>query len=166
MGDIMFRRSVMFAAALLIAGCSRTSGDEDDAVAAAAVARPPPFNTEIDVVELMVHTVDPAARSFWAGWGETYDDKGLHDVSAKTDEDWKKVEDGATMLVLASNTLMLPAYQRKPEADWIGYAKKLSDLAMLGREGADHQDKVAMEKIGAEIDEACDTCHEAYRKAQ
>lgn len=151
-------------AALLLAGCSGQTAADEDTAAAAVTAPAPPFNTDVDVIEIMAHTVDPAARAFWASWGEVYDSEGSHDVSAKTDEEWKKVEDGATMLVLASNTLMLPAYQRKPEADWIKYAKTMSDLAMLGREGADHKDLAAMETIGAQIDEACDACHAAYRK--
>src|SRR5262245_54179263 len=82
---------------------------------------PPSYNTDIDVAEVMIHAMDPAARAFWAGWGEVYTDKGMTDVSAKTDEEWKRVEDGATMVMLATNTLMLPAYQRKPAEEWNRY---------------------------------------------
>lgn len=165
MGMQEYARVWSVALALLLAACTgETAANEDAVIAATATATPPPFNTDIDVIEIMAHTVDPAARAFWAAWGEVYDSNGSHDVSAKTDDEWKKVEDGATMLVLASNTLMLPAYQRKPEADWIKYAKAMSDLAMLGREGADHKDLAVMEKVGAQLDEACDACHAAYRK--
>ena len=76
------------------------------------------------------------------------------------------MQDGATMLVLASNTLMLPAYRRKPEAEWVAYAKSMSDLTMLGREGSERRVKAAIEKICADIDTVCDSCRAAYRKPQ
>ena len=150
--------SVLTVCALAGCGCSRS-----EPVAAATQPAQPPYNTEIDVDEVMVHVMDPAARAFWAGWGEVYDSTGLHDVSAKTDEDWKKVEDGATMVVLATNTLMLPQYQRKPGDVWNKWAKQVADLALEGRIAADQQDKSAMETIGGKLDVACDDCHKAFR---
>jgi hypothetical protein len=73
------------------------------------------------------------------------------------------VEDGATGVVMAANTLMLPAYQRKPEDQWLKLARDVADLAMQGRDGADKQDKAAMEVIGGKLDVACDACHKAFR---
>lgn len=124
----------------------------------------PPYNATVDVMETMVHVMDPAARQFWAGWGEMADAEGVHDISPKTDEDWKKVEDGATTLIMATNTLMLPPYQRQPVDKWFGYNKQLADLAAKGRAGADAHDKQAMEIIGADIDKVCDSCHADFRK--
>src|SRR5262245_1513809 len=80
----------------------------------AAAPAPPPFVNELDVGEVMIHAMDPAAKAFWKGWAEEYSEAGFVDKSAKTDEEWKDVEDGATGVVLAANTLMLPAYQRQP----------------------------------------------------
>jgi hypothetical protein len=111
----------------------------------------------------MVHVMDPAARAFWKGWGEVYDSDGLHDVSARTGEEWKRVEDGAATVVLATNTLMLPAYLRKPEDEWNRWAKEVADLAMKGKQAAEMQDKAAIEEIGGKLDTACDSCHEAFR---
>lgn len=147
------------AIALGLAACNKAP----ETAAAAPAAPAPPYINELDVDEIMVHTMDPQARQFWAGWGEEYSAAGLVDVSAKTDEEWKKVEDGATGVVLAANTLMLPAYQRKPEAEWLKLARDVADLAMLGRDGADKQDKAAMEEIGGKLDVACDACHKAFR---
>src|SRR5262249_30398876 len=96
-------------------------------------------------------------------WGETYSKDGLVDISAKTDEQWKKVADGATAVVVATNTLMLPAYQREPKGKWVEYAKQVGDLAMKGRIGADQQDKAAMEEIGGRLNVMCDNCHKAFR---
>lgn len=147
--------------ALLAVACSKST---DAAEAPAAPALPAlPYNSDIDVDEVMVHVMDPAARAFWKGWGEVYDAKGLHDVSASNDDEWKKVEDGAAMVVLATNTLMLPSYQRKPEADWTKWAKDVADLAIKGKEAAELQDKAAIEEIGGKLDVACDGCHNAFR---
>lgn len=123
----------------------------------------PPFNAEIDVEEVMVHAMDPAARAFWAGWGEVYDNAGSHDVSAQTLDEWKKVEDGAAMVVLTTNTLMLPEFQRKPETEWVRWAKEVADLAMQGKQAAEAQDTSAVELIGGKLDQACDACHSAFR---
>jgi len=149
--------------ALAAASCTKPT---PAAATAEAAPEATPYNTGIDVDEVMVHAMDPSARQFWAGWGETYDDKGWHDVSAKTDEEWKKVEDGAAMVVLATNTLMLPAYQRKPEAEWNKWARQVADIALRGKDAADKKDKAAMETIGGELDVACDKCHEAFRKVE
>jgi hypothetical protein len=154
------RLALVLGACLAFAACSPKA---PGGIVAEAAPPPPPYNSDVDVDEIMVHVMDPAARQFWAGWGETYSKDGLVDISAKTDEEWKKVEDGATTVVLATNTLMLPAYQRKPVDEWNKYAKAVADLAMLGREGADKQDKVAMEDIGGKLDVACDACHAAFR---
>jgi hypothetical protein len=148
-------RLMIFVAAALLASCSK---------APEVAAAPPtaPYIIELDALEIMVHAMDPAARQFWKGWGEEYSDAGLVDVSAKTDDEWKSVEDGATGVVLAANTLMLPAYQRQPASEWNKYARDIADLAMLGREGADAHDRQAMEDIGIRMTAACNACHDAF----
>jgi uncharacterized protein YaiE (UPF0345 family) len=155
-------RQMILAAAGCLAICLAACNKSPD-VAAAPAAPAPPFVNDLDVGEVMVHVMDPQARQFSAGWGEEYSAKGLVDVSTKTDEEWKKVEDGATGVVMAANTLMLPAYQRKPEDQWLKLARDVADLAMQGRDGADKQDKAAMEVIGGKLDVACDACHKAFR---
>ena len=154
-------RLTLFLAACTLAACSRSPAPE---AAKAETPPPPPYISDLDVDEIMVHVMDPQARQFWAGWGEVYDSKGLHDVSAKTDDEWKKVEDGATGVVLATNSLMIPAYQRQPADQWIRFAREVADLAMQGRDAADKKDKAAMEDIGGRLDVACDECHKAFRK--
>jgi hypothetical protein len=142
--------------ALAIAGCSKPP----ETTAAAPDA---PYNSEIDVDEVMVHVMDPRARDFWSAWGEVYDSQGLHDVSAKTDDDWKRVEDGAAAVVLATNTLLLPQYRREPFAEWARLAKDVADLAMQGKQAAERKDLTVMEELGGKLDVACDACHEAFR---
>jgi hypothetical protein len=157
------RLIALLPASLLVAStfaaCTRAKTPEAPATEAEAA----PYNTDIDVDEVMVHVMDPSARAFWAGWGEVYDRTGRHDISASSDEEWKKVEDGAAMVVLATNTLMLPKYRRTPEAEWNKWAKEVADLAIQGKQAADKHDKAAMEDIGGRLDVACDDCHKAFR---
>jgi hypothetical protein len=144
------------AASVSLGACSPTPSAEP---AASAL---PPYQTEIDTLEAMVHGVDPAAKAFWLGWREVWDETGYHDLSAKTDEDWKRVEDGATTLALLSNALMLPHSQREPRADWLRYAKESADVAMEGKSAAEARDVGQIEEIGARLDETCDACHAQF----
>ncbi len=146
------------------AACSQSNETTTAPVASAEPA--PPFNSDIDVDELMVHVMDPSARAFWAGWAEVYDAKGMHDVSATTEAEWKRVEDGAAAVVLATNTLMLPAYQRTPRDQWIRWAGEVAGLAMQGKAAAEAHDKAAIERVGGKLDAACDACHAAFRKEE
>lgn len=146
-----------------LAACSEQAPGPD---AAKSTQADTAYNSDIDTLEVMVHAMDPSARAFWAGWGEVYDNTGSHNVSAKTEAEWKKVEDGAAMVVLTSNTLLLPAYQRKPEAEWTKWATDVASIAMEGKQAAEAQNISAMELIGGRLDTACDGCHEAFRKPE
>ncbi len=156
------RRLLLLSFSLLAVACSK--GPVAPAAPAESAKLSAPFNQDIDVDEVMVHVMDPAARAFWAGWGETYDETGWHDISARTEAEWKKVEDGAAMVVLATNTLMLPPYQRQPNDEWLKLAKNTADLAMQGKNAAENMDKAAMEEIGGKLDVSCDACHKRFRE--
>ncbi|HEV7690179.1 MAG TPA: hypothetical protein VGO52_05130 [Hyphomonadaceae bacterium] len=155
------RLMILAAAGCLAVGLAACVKSPD--VVAASDDSTPPFVNELDVGEIMVHVMDPQARQFWAGWGEEYSAAGRIDVSARTDEEWKKVEDGAIGVVMGANTLTLPAYRRKPEDKWLKLARDVADLAMQGRDGAERQDKAAMEIIGGKLNVACDACHNTFR---
>ena len=154
------QHAICLATVGVLAACSGQTPAPEAAATPQATA---PYNSQIDVLEVMVHVMDPRARQFWAGWGYVADETGVRDVSAKTEEDWKSVEDGAAAVVLATNTLMLPAYQREPQADWIKWARLTADIAMEGKKAAELKDVAAIEEIGGRLDVACDGCHEAFR---
>jgi len=69
----------------------------------------PPYNTDIPLNEVMTHVVNPAAYQFWSGWGVVDDESGSRDLTPKTDEAWKVVEDGAATVVLATTRSWRPA---------------------------------------------------------
>lgn len=123
---------------------------------------PAPYNLEIPVNELMAHVISPAAFAFWGGAGVVSNAAGEHDLTPKTEAEWKKVEDGAATVVEGVNTLMLPGRARAPQADWYRHATKVGKLAKAGKDAAEHQDRDAVWKIGGELDEACDDCHKQF----
>jgi hypothetical protein len=157
---LTMRVVVVFSASIsILFGCSQQKPPEP--VAAAPIV----YNTDMDVDELMIHVMEPAAYGFWSGWGEIYTKEGMVDISPKNEDEWKLVENGAATVVAATNMLMLPAYVRKPEAEWYKHAKDVADIAIAGKEGAMNQDKSVMYDLGAKLDVACEACHEKFRPA-
>lgn len=123
------------------------------------------FNTSIPVNELMAHVLDPAANQFWGGMGTSYTVAGERDLSPKTEAEWKRVEDGAAMVVVGTNTLMLQGYARAPVQDWDRYAKGVADVASRAKAAVERKDIAAMKQAGDELDRACEACHKQFSPA-
>ena len=87
------------------------------------------------------------------------------DLSPTTEAEWKRVEDGAATVVLATNSLMVPGYQRAPIADWNRHAKGVADVALRAKAAVEKKDMVAMMEIGDELDRACEACHKQFSPA-
>jgi hypothetical protein len=130
---------------------------------ASVSATAPPYNADLDVNELMIHVVEPAAYDFWRGWGIIYTAEGTKDISPRTSQEWLEVENGAATVIAATNVLMLPGFARKPEDEWYKLAKNVADIAKLGKDAAEREDKEAMYELGGKLDEACDACHEKFQ---
>jgi hypothetical protein len=150
--------------ALMVSACHQAA-TVSPATAQAATARPE-FNTKIPVIEVMDHVMDPAAYAFWGGSGTTLtrsgDRVGERDRSPRTEAEWKKVEDGAATVVLASNALMVDGYAREPVADWRRYAAHVGDVALKAKAAAEQKNKGVMMDIGSELDTACEACHKQF----
>jgi hypothetical protein len=138
----------------LAAGCARVKPTE--------TAAAPPYNTDMPMNEVMFHVMNPAAFQFWSGWGVLEDEKGIHDLTPKTDAEWKVVEDGAATVAQMTNVIMMPGYARAPEAEWNRYAQGVAKLAMQGKLAAEKHDAKALGEIGEQLDVACDACHEKF----
>lgn len=151
------RIALVAAATAILSGCSAAS-DTDHLTAADSQGE----TVDIETVEIMVHVVDPAARAFWKGWGEVYTKDGWTDISPKDDAEWKRVEDGAATVLVATNLLRQPGYARAPADQWDRFAAELANIAIEGKLGAERQDKQAMYELGETLDEACDACHAVF----
>jgi hypothetical protein len=121
-----------------------------------------PAYTGLDMQELMVHVVDPAAFAFWRGSGYVLTEAGEQDLAPTTEEGWKAVEDGAATVAEAGNLLMLPGRAREPVAEWNKYAKLMTERALEAKAAAEKKDKKAVFDTGGRLYEVCVACHEKY----
>lgn len=151
------RTSILLAvAALVLTSCGR-KGEQQ----AAQIPKPPPFNTEISMKDLMNRAIDPSSGVVWAASGYVVDEHGTTDMSPKTKEGWKTVADNAAILAELANALMLPG--RAPdEPQWDRYANALHDSAIAAMKAAEQQDKAGMLHTGGDIYAACTACHKRY----
>lgn len=147
--------SALLATALV--GCSGASTAGAEPATPAAVETP-----ILEMPELMIHVIDPAARNFWKGWGEVLTQDGWTDISPKTEAEWKVVEDGAASLMIAASLLRHSPNTREPAGKWGQFAGDLLNVARAGKASAEQQDKQAMFELGEKLDQACDSCHADY----
>ncbi len=145
--------AVSLAAGMLALGACSASSSAENEVAVEPALEP---------AELMVHVIEPAARSFWKGYSEVLDENGWRDISPQTEADWKKVEDGAATLMVSGHLLLQKQYAREPATDWNRLAREFVDLATEGKAQAENQSKDAMLTLGEQLDETCDSCHAAF----
>lgn len=146
--------SLLLVAASILAssGCSASNASEIESVSPPVLAAP----------ELMIHVIEPAARSFWKGYSEVLDENGWRDISPKTEADWKRVEDGAATLIVGGHLLLQKAYVREPADEWARLSQTFLDLAAEGKAQAEAQNKDAMLTLGERLDETCDSCHASF----
>jgi hypothetical protein len=128
--------------------------------ASAAPDPAPPFEVHVDMQTFMEHVLTPAARMIWTVNATVIDDKGEHDLSPKTDDDWERIVSGAATLAEATNALMIP--QRARDAAWNGYVWKLADAAGKAYRGAEAHDLKAVSEVSDALDGICAACHRHY----
>ena len=119
-----------------------------------------PFQPYVDMKTFMEHVLGPAAAIIWRVNGVVIDEKGEHDLSPKSDDDWEKVVSGAATLAEATNALMIP--QRVRDPDWNPYVKKLADAANKAYRAAEAHDLKSASEVSDQLDEICAACHRHY----
>src|SRR5207244_11251443 len=100
----------------------------------------------VDMQSCMEEVLSPAAAIIWIVNGLVIDEKGEHDLSPKSYDDWEQVVSGAATLAEATNALMIP--QRAPDQDWNTYVKKLADAADKAYRAAEAHDLKSVSEIG------------------
>jgi hypothetical protein len=119
-----------------------------------------PFQAHVDMKTFMQHVLSPAAAIIWRVNGTVIDEKGEHDLSPKTDDDWEQVVSGAATLAEATNALMIP--QRARDSDWNRYVKKLADAADKAYRAAEAHDLKSVSEVSDRLDGICAACHRHY----
>jgi hypothetical protein len=119
-----------------------------------------PFQPHVDMKTFMEHVLGPAAAIIWRVNGVVIDEKGEHDLSPKSDDDWEQVVSGAATLAEATNALMIP--QRVRDPDWNPYVKKLADAANKAYRAAEAHDLKSASEVSDQLDGICAACHRHY----
>ncbi len=119
-----------------------------------------PFAAHVDMKTFMEHVLTPAAKIVWSVNGVVIDEKGEHDLSPKTDDDWEKIVSGAATLAEATNALMIP--QRALDPEWSRYAKQLAAAAAKAYQAAEAHDLKTISDISDRLDGICAACHRHY----
>jgi hypothetical protein len=120
----------------------------------------PTFQPHVDMKTFMEHVLGPAAANIWKVNGVVIDEKGEHDLSPKSDDDWEKVVSGAATLAEATNALMIP--QRARDQDWNRYVKILADAADKAYHAAEAHDLKSISEVSDQLDGICAACHRHY----
>jgi hypothetical protein len=120
----------------------------------------PPFRAFVDMKTFMEHVLTPAATIIWSVNGIVIDQKGEHDLSPKTDEDWERIVSGAATLAEATNALMIP--ERAVDAQWNFYAEKLAEAADKAYVAAEAHDLQTISQVSDQLDGICASCHRHY----
>jgi hypothetical protein len=140
--------------AIVITGVAASPSISDDA------APTSPFQPHVDMKTFMEHVLSPAAAIIWKVNGLVIDEKGEHDLSPKSDDDWEQVVSGAATLAEATNALMIP--QRARDPDWNPYVKKLADAADEAYRAAEAHDLKSVSEVSDQLDGVCAACHRHY----
>jgi len=120
----------------------------------------PPFRAYVDMKTFMEHVLTPAAKIVWSVNGVVIDEKGDHDLSPKTEDDWERVVSGAATLAEATNALMIP--ERAIDPEWPRYAKALADAAEKAYQAAEARDLKTISQVSDQLDGICAACHRHY----
>jgi hypothetical protein len=146
-------------AAVVIAGVVASPSMSDD-VAQISPFQAHPFKAYVDMKTFMEHVLSPAAAIIWKVNGIIIDEKGEHDLSPKSDDDWEQIVSGAATLAESTNALMSPERARDPA--WNGYVKKLANAADKAYHAAEAHDLKSVSEVSDQLDGICAACHRHY----
>lgn len=123
----------------------------------------PPFKPIATTAELMHAVVDPSADVLWASVGSTVTTEGVEDFYPRTEEEWTKIENAATVLMESGNLLMI-GERAQDQAEWMTRSQDLVDAGKLALTAAQSRNPDEIFRVGGDVYAACDTCHQRYWK--
>jgi len=170
----------MAAVIMLLLACSTVETDSSaPAIAAVEESSLPATAT---VGEIMRDIVRPAADVLWGATAVYVTMEGEDDRSPKNDEEWQTVDQSRIAMEEAIEALLVPdrkvdvddavpyaAEDLKPEEIealikrepdiWVAMVHALGDTMQQTQKAIEDQDVEALTEIGADIDDACESCH-------
>ena len=179
------RFGVIVVAALTTAVCSTPATERPPSAGKPLIGEITPV---VSVKELMQHMIDPIADNIFDAvwWDNTA--QGVVEHKPTTEEDWEKVQIGATTIIEGIELLKVPRpfappgdvndslgphppelsptqIQAKLEKDpvlWIAKIQALRNVGLEVLEIAKKKDTNALWQAGGDLDEACEACHLEY----
>ena len=109
----------------------------------------------------MEEVLEPAANVYWESVATVTDRSGTHERAPRSPEEWVAVRNAATVVAESGNLLMLDAHARNHD-EWIRLARALVEQGDKARKAADARDPKAVFDAGAELYDACVSCHAIY----
>ena len=125
---------------------------------------PQPFEEAVNLRELMLHVVEPAAETYWDSVGTVMDMEGTRFIVPTTRDEWLAVENAAATLAEAGNLLLIPA-RRRDDPRWQQYATAMIESGQKALAAADSRDADAVFVSGGDIYVVCADCHAAFAPA-
>jgi hypothetical protein len=124
----------------------------------------PPFQTTVNMHDLMNNVLDPAADEIWESVGTVITMEGAFEKAPSTDDEWAGLKGSAMRLAESGNLLLLPA-RSGGNPDWIKNALALIEQSNRALKAAEAKDKDAIFTIGGDIYDACTNCHKQFDQA-
>jgi hypothetical protein len=121
----------------------------------------PPFNTAVNVKELMVWIVDPSVDVIWDSVGTIYTEAGTKELAPRTDEQWDAVRNSAAIVAESGNLLLMDGRARD-RGPWMSFASALTDAANGARKAAEARNIDALFAAGEDLYRVCSACHLRY----
>lgn len=121
----------------------------------------PPFQTSVNMKDLMLNVVDPAADTLWESVGTVITAEGTFEKAPATDDEWAGVRAGAIQLAEAGNLLLIPA-RSNGSPEWIAEARAMIDASNRALKIIEGKDKDALFTVGGDIYDVCTNCHRQF----
>jgi hypothetical protein len=144
-----------------------------------------PFKPTATLQDLMQSVIDPNVDPIWNSVTTIVSKEGTQEIRPQTDEEWLKLRHHAITLIEASNLLLIERPIAKAGADTSAHPVELSPDEI--RKGIDNnraafvqnvhalhtaaedalkaieaRDVTALERVGGEIEHACESCHSQF----
>jgi hypothetical protein len=142
----------------------------------------------VSVKELMKYMIDPVADNLFDAVSTTITSHGTVEVAPKTEEDWDKVQTGATSLAEAATLLkirrpftppgdennstgpdpvelspaQITAKVERDPVEWNARIAALSNVALETLDVVKRKDVKELWDVGENLDKACEACHRSY----